>query len=314
MKIAFSEARTDRSGSIIQFLFEYQYYAYHHGTTYGGSCHIPSAHEGPLDGYYNDNDPKEHMNEHDQAAESLLELVGLDRVLPFACPSSHQLQDEDIEIVWLDKDKVKHEWRRQTVNKIRAWSEELLEPHVMAAMARHDEADKKTKSPETLDIAIHLRRGDVAPCANFHRYISNVFYESTAERVMVRNGRQRPNNSTSILPDNTKVTVFTEPEYKKYKHEEFANLGYDMEIGGSVDDVWKGIIRSDVAIISNSAFSIILALLKFGRGRVIYFEEILHDFPTQPHWEPPADPDIVEEAKAKGLSLHEKFCKKRKKQ
>jgi hypothetical protein len=124
-----------------------------------------------------------------------------------------------------------------------------------------------------IDIAVHIRRGDVTPC-NWKewvawRYLPNSYYLDLIKQ--------------HAKPD-SKVVIYSQ-NYTFESLDIFKDLGYELIIDGEMGDVWEGIVNANAVIMSKSAFSYLPAM--FNRGTVLFpgaFEMNYTGF-VMPGWE-----------------------------
>jgi hypothetical protein len=107
-----------------------------------------------------------------------------------------------------------------------------------------------------IEIAVHIRRGDVSPC-NWKegvawRYLPNSYYLDLIKQ--------------HAKPD-SKVVIYSQ-SYSFESLDIFKDLGYELIINGSMGDVWEEIVNANIVIMSKSAFSYLPAM--FNRGKVLY--------------------------------------------
>lgn len=63
--------------------------------------------------------------------------------------------------------------------------------------------------------------------------------------------------------------VFIYSESSSFKSfDDFQRRGYKVVLNGSIGEIWKGILKSDVTILSRSSFSLVPAIIM--KGRVVY--------------------------------------------
>jgi hypothetical protein len=123
-----------------------------------------------------------------------------------------------------------------------------------------------------IDIAVHIRRGDISPC-NWKewvawRYLPNSYYLDLIKQY--------------AKPD-SKVVIYSQ-SYSFESLDIFKDLGYELRINGEMGDVWEGIVNANIVIMSKSAFSYLPAM--FNRGKVLFpgvFEMDSTDF-VMPEW------------------------------
>jgi hypothetical protein len=126
-------------------------------------------------------------------------------------------------------------------------------------------------TPQTARIAVHVRRGDITPCRprtrDFPRYLPNQHYLKLIDRY---NNDPQKNSSVVIYSESESFEPF----------DVFRERGYQVVLDGDIGEVWKGIISSDVAILSRSSFSLVPAVI--ARGKVVY-TPFWHQ--PLPHWD-----------------------------
>eukprot|EP00934_Nitzschia_sp_Nitz4_P006033 Nitzschia sp. Nitz4//scaffold191_size41780//34025//34756//NITZ4_007476-RA/size41780-processed-gene-0.37-mRNA-1//1//CDS//3329540208//6023//frame0 len=191
--------------------------------------------------------------ERKRAHKALIKAVGLSGVLKFRCPPS--------EVTNLTEPSI---YRRNDTS--------ILTPEYIEYLQSVISYPPKTTN--TRQIAVHIRRGDVTPCfklaENFSRYLPNQHFMNLIDRY-------NPEN-------NSKVVIYSETESFE-SFDDFRDRGYDLALDGDITDVWKGMIQSDVVILSRSSFSLVPAILS--KGTVVY----------TPFWHKPlAHWDVVEDS------------------
>eukprot|EP00934_Nitzschia_sp_Nitz4_P004353 Nitzschia sp. Nitz4//scaffold197_size40390//28012//29073//NITZ4_007520-RA/size40390-exonerate_est2genome-gene-0.14-mRNA-1//1//CDS//3329540493//4343//frame0 len=188
-----------------------------------------------------------------RAQEALIQEVGLEKILRFRCP-----QDESIKItdrrVYYKKDT-----QIFTPAYIK-YLQTLLSYPTKSSAARH--------------IAVHIRRGDITPCrpikTGYQRYLPNQHYLNLIDRYNPQNDSQ--------------VVIYSESDaFESFN--EFRARGYEVLLDSDLVEVWRGMLTSDVLILSRSSFSLVPAVMH--RGTVVYTP-----FWHQPlkHW------DVVDES------------------
>ena len=183
--------------------------------------------------------------------KELIDAMGLSDVLKFGCPNANvELQHR--------ADYIQNDTGIFTDTYIR-FLQSLIE--------------YPTK-PERRRIAVHVRRGDITPCRprtrGYPRYLPNQHFLRLIDRYNPQN-----DSDVFIYSESTSFETF----------DEFRSRGYQVVLDGSIAEVWKGILISDVAILSRSSFSLVPAVLTKG---VVVYTKFWHK--PLPGW------DIVEEA------------------
>jgi hypothetical protein len=107
-----------------------------------------------------------------------------------------------------------------------------------------------------IDIAVHIRRGDVTPCnSKAHvafRYLPNSYYLDLIKQ------HAKPNSRVVIYSADRSFESLNI----------FQKMGYEIEVNGEVGDVWRGIVNAKVVIMSKSAFTYVPAMLC--KGKLLY--------------------------------------------
>jgi hypothetical protein len=224
----YSQLADDRSGSVIQHMIRSFGYAHIKHGTYMGACG-----ETPL----------KHMRAH----QVLLKSIGLDKLLPFACPPTDETKAENYNRVEVHT-MFLWESREQTLVQEavqNGWDD--FTPHI-PYLKQHLNYLPSSDAPL---ISVHIRRGDIDPCcSSTDRYLPNSYYHSVIESHRKR------------LP-NAKVMIFSEK--KSFESlESFVQKGYIVEAGGDLANCWRTMISSDVLILSRSFFSDVPKLLTRG--------------------------------------------------
>lgn len=204
-------------------------YAYHQGGIYGGSCG-----EGNDVGRVPEN--------------SLIESIGLQDFLQFACP-------RDIETK--DRKKVVPQ-RSYTQDGTRVFTPEYVD--LLKGVISYPKRPENQKKTNT--IVVHISRGrKFTPCRkkphrNYEPYLPNKHYQLLINKYM-KDGY-----------DNKVIIYSQSKSYEKF--DEFREKGYELHIDEKINDVWKAVLTSDVFIMSRSAFSFVPAMLATADTKVIY--------------------------------------------
>jgi hypothetical protein len=191
----------------------------------------------------------------------LLESVGLQDVLPLSCPNKTAFPKSRI---------IPRE--RYIKNDTRIWTKPYVD--FLQNQVRYYPPLSKQGSI----IAVHIRRGDIDPCRaatrGYDRYLPNSHYLSLIEKY----------SSSNSSSDRNHVAIYSESQSFE-SFEEFSRRGYTLNLDGDIADVWKGLVSSDVVILSRSSFSLVPALL--AKGKIVY----------TPFWHAPLDSwDSVDDA------------------
>ncbi len=183
--------------------------------------------------------------------QELLNSIGLSKFLGYACPPDDDtpLQDR--------MDYIKDDTG-------------IFTPQYLDYLQKLVEYPPKSRRRR---IAVHIRRGDISPCRprtrGYPRYLPNQHFLRLIDRYNPQN--------------NSDVFIYSESDsYENFG--EFRNRGYKVVLDGSIGKVWKGILKSDVIILSRSSFSLVPAIMT--KGKVV-FTPFWHQ--PLPNW------DVVEE-------------------
>ena len=274
-KIYYSVARTDRAGATIHDMLLAHAYSFHQGAVYGGACCSRGWPFVPR-----------------RASVQLLRTMELYSVLPFACPpiGFTRSKQDHVETIpakvyrTMDATLFTSEWR-ETLRKQQqqyVHAEKSLEPSSSSAPRK------------TYQIAVHVRRGDINPCRHPKRYLPNKHYLTLLDEY-------KPENITDYV-----ITIYSEhPSYEGF--DDF--LDYDrshvrLRLDTSLDEVWLGLMTADVAILSQSSFSYVPAVLN-PNHTVVYTP-----FPHRPvlGWQVVSE-SLYQAARHASLGMQEQACR-----
>ena len=222
--------RADRVGAAIQEMLFGHAYARYMGAVYAGAC-----------GNYSET--ATHLR--------FLRRFGLDKVLPYKCPSPHAGPNHEMvhrSSFILDR------------NVSRLFTQDWLHD-----MQRHVVYPAPYKN---FSIAVHIRRGDITPClkrADYReRYMSNQFYLDLINLYTA--------NHTGV-----NVTIFSESN----SYESFEDFNkYNLLLDTDPILVWDALFASDIVILSRSSFSLVPAWLR--KGKVVSGPQF---HLLMPHWD-----------------------------
>jgi hypothetical protein len=127
--IAYSQARTDRSGAAIQDMLMAHAYAFSRNLTYGGACSLERL-------------------QHKPAHDKLIQALGLQEIIPFACPNPN----DTAKPVFLERKHYKNESASSVITP--EWIQHIQQQVLYPA----SDATSRTS------VVVHIRRGDVDPC------------------------------------------------------------------------------------------------------------------------------------------------------
>mmetsp|Transcript_38066 Transcript_38066/g.56647 ORF Transcript_38066/g.56647 Transcript_38066/m.56647 type:complete len:256 (-) Transcript_38066:271-1038(-) len=192
-------------------------YARRYGWEYGGICG-----ESP----------------HRATQTELIRFLGLGEILKSGCPNNNTREHHLLP-------QMNYEVYNGTHILTKDWIEYIRSVMPSELLSRNQTSDNK------LEVAVHVRRGDVTLC-HWWRFLPNRHYIEILDMY---------------VPKDAHVTIYTEANARN-KLGELEARNYSLDIDGALPDVWRAMMQSDVLIMSKSDFSVIPALL--GRGRVLY--------------------------------------------
>jgi hypothetical protein len=106
-----------------------------------------------------------------------------------------------------------------------------------------------------LDVALHLRRGDVQPTGRWaSRYLPSSYFLDILQKLRARDGGLR-------------ATVYSEADSAE-PFDAFVDLGCELRLDTDAGEAWVAMMQADVLVMSQSAFSWVPAL--YNRNVVIY--------------------------------------------
>lgn len=167
--------------------------------------------------------------------------TGLAHQLPLACPSRDELASG--KAVLLDRQSLH-------LHKETLFSARWLE-HLRSRTKDHLQEDPTQSQKSTLQVAVHLRRGDVDPCKYPRRYLPNKYYTWTSwTKYLPPLRSDRP----------CKVTAYSEAKSLE-PFDVYRRRGFGIDLDSSLEHMWRTIMTSDVVILSRSSFSQVPAKL-----------------------------------------------------
>lgn len=260
----YSTLRSDRMGAVVQDMLVAHAHAFQRGLVYAGACPpTPSSHgNGILGSTTATAATTTNVSASDVTA--VLHALGLQTLLHVACPpapSSATFSYSAPPVVdrsFYTKQGLQvctPEWQR-FVHSTRA--REM--GHRERQRQRTDHSDKwapgATNAHRPPRAVVHIRRGDVTPCAPnpdvANRYLPNSYY--------LRVVREH-------VPPNHSIVVYSESKsFEPWNN--FRTIAPDWEFRLDSDPiaVWIDMIEADVLILSKSSFSLVPALLLHPRS------------------------------------------------
>jgi hypothetical protein len=276
--VFYSYMRPDRAGALIQDMLLAHAFAFERNMTYGGAC-PPSTSE--------NDERRRSTNLTASQVSSLLFHLGLDDVLPIACPPPvnddrdmrgtnnvippHHNQPRSGPLVnrkYYGRHHLRfctNEWQQYMRAKVQRRIDE-------ANRLAHAANRQPQQQPVHRKTVLHIRRGDVTPCdrTTSERYLPNAYYLELLERYVVP-------------MDHHRVTIYSERSSIE-PWDDFRNCTLRLGSGVGGDDhaqgaginasstssmrdlasIWLDMMTADVLIMSKSSFSLVPALLGGG--------------------------------------------------
>eukprot|EP00977_Amphora_coffeiformis_P012574 scaffold3134_cov182-Amphora_coffeaeformis.AAC.11 len=232
----FMVAKTDRSGAAIKDMLLASAHAFANNMIFGGACidavNWEDVREQKWEGIKD-----EVLNERLPLRKQLVETLGLQDELPFACPTEEEIKSG--RSVYLAHFTV----RRPGFTA--AWMEHIK------IKTTFQYADKDPNAP--LQVVVHMRRGDVTPCSLAKtRYLPNVYYLQALDLFLPQycSPGGRP----------CQIKMYTERDSYE-SHQPFIDRNYTMDYDSSISQIWTAMVNADVFLMGMSSFSFVPAFL-----------------------------------------------------
>lgn len=243
-----SYRKNDRSGAFVQDMLFAHAFAFQKNITYGGTC---------IDGDDSKIKKKKKALKHSVSHQRVIHALGLqDVLLPFyRCPGNQS-------------HRTILKYAEYSMNDTAIWTPEWL-AHIKSKMHYPSKAAETTKTErnhkpnDMLNVAIHIRRGDINPCTKFgYRYLPNSHYKMVMDYFLL------PQKNTNNETKGYNITIFSESEaFEDWNY--FENItNTTLRLDTDIADAWKTMMAADILITSKSSFSIVPAV--FNQGTVIY--------------------------------------------
>jgi hypothetical protein len=180
---------------------------------------------------------------------ALLQLLGLEHVLPWACPTEKELATGEAQMMEpLSFHELNETFSMDWVHHIRNLSTVPRRNNNNAPKGQDDKEMPK-------QIAVHMRRGDYSPCRNSAKYLPNTYYLDVLDEYLPQ---------YCPTSDACNVTIFTEEEaYEDF--EPFKERNYHLDLNSSVDQIWAAMINADLLILSKSSFSWVPGIMNMNK-------------------------------------------------
>jgi len=246
--IFYSRERGDRDGATLHDMLMAHAYAFYSNATYGGACLRPDQ---------NGNYPAYHYQH-----QSMVAKMGLEAILPFACPSTKELTTTMSSRLF----KNTTEYRRYDNRLFTEEWYQSIQPKIVYPTILTNEVYR---------VAVHIRREDIHPCGRYRlRYLSNQYYIDVLTNYI-------PQRTDENQHKNVEITIFSQKKSFE-SFDEFRNKFTNCSVRLDTDraEVWRSMMVADLLILSRSSFSFVPALLN-RRGRILYFP---FRHAPMPHW------------------------------
>ena len=224
-----SRARPDRAGGALLDMLLCHAFAFQEHVAYGGACVETTMLNQSFFIY-----------QHIEEQKNLIRWLGLQEELPFACP-------KDRSGMLLNRhDYFAHDTKIFTegwLSKIRS----KVTKQLKLAPSHHE---------TLLQVAVHVRRGDVTPCSEPERYLPNSYYLALVDQYV------RAPAMVTIYSEETEAGSLEQA------WGDFTERGYTLQLGTDLEQVWEAFVKADVLILSKSSFSFVPAL--FNQNTIVY--------------------------------------------
>ena len=289
--IYYSKARSDRSGAFIQDMLMAHAYTYHKNITYGGAC-ITNA--GVIDWSSLSHFGIDKLNNHINLLNQLTLYPHILNIINTTCPSNMQYPNDNDTIESLKEidmqNALEHHPTTTTRMLNRIWyiandtqiftSDYIRYLHNLMHNSNNSQQEQSPTlpssstatptTPKPYTIAVHIRRGDIGPCRprtrGYHRYLPNSHYLRLIERYKpkdrIDDSTKTSTSATTTTPTKTQTRIIIYSESESFESfDDFTKLGYDVVLDGNINIVWKGLLDSNVMILSRSSFSLVPGIL-----------------------------------------------------
>mmetsp|Transcript_15834 Transcript_15834/g.29931 ORF Transcript_15834/g.29931 Transcript_15834/m.29931 type:complete len:414 (-) Transcript_15834:1380-2621(-) len=239
----YTVARSDRDGAAIKEMLLVHDWAFTNHKTYAGAC-VDAIDWKAL--------AKRHSDHFVQTVKDripgrikLVQVLGLQDELPFACPSSQDL------------DAGRAKFIKRSDFKGAPLSTRWID--YLKSKATFDYGEKDPAAPK--QVVVHVRRGDFTPCHVPDRYMPNIYYLEVLDYYLPKYCNDTPCN----------VTIFSESDsYETF--DPFLEHNYTIDFESGSAEIWQAIARADVFIMSESSFSFVPATLNQGTVLTPYYD------------------------------------------
>jgi hypothetical protein len=256
--VLYTYARDDRSGAAIQDMLFAHAFAFSKNVTYGGACaDEPSPKKSSL--------TPAQILEHHKDQQNVIQMLGLQDALPFACPKD--AAERGGGIIMNRKDYYQQDTK--------IWSREWVK-HIQSLVTYPTITPPRRTA--ALQVAVHIRRGDVTPCRNANRYLPNSYYLNILDAYL-----PPKNNDDETYYE---VSIYSNADLFE-GWEPFVKRNYSLNLDTDALDVWKAFMTADIFIMSKSSMSLVPAMLNRkndGSSSTIFYT---------PFWHQPLDDWIV---------------------
>jgi hypothetical protein len=250
---------------------------YYHNVKYGGACG-----DSP----------------HSAVLAKMIQSIGLEQELVLACPGSNSTTTSSdsttttkTEFILVNP-KIYHmqdEWNVKTLLMNQEWRDymqglvyqRLLNTTTSSSFSTTNHINNNTTTTVT---AVHIRRGDVAPCMkggiySARRILPNQHYLDVLQDYTLNDNNN--NHTIKIFSEDTSFESMDVWLNHDHNNDTINNSSkYEVILSGPPEQAWREFLLADTLILSRSSFSLVPAILS--RNTVIYTPGWL-DHPL-PHW------------------------------
>jgi hypothetical protein len=228
--ILYSHAKSDRTGAALQSMLAAHAFCYARNWTYGGACEL--SQDLPHDVVANQ-----------RAQQEMIQALGLDKVLPFACPArtvngSYPSNSTHHILVARGGTYMSKGTKIFTSTWLKYIRSMLLQN---GRLGEHRWLRTSERAGPL--IAVHVRRGDINPCyPYFHaRYLTNSYYLNVLDRYLPEIEKKRLRNDES-QPSFQQVSIYSECENFE-GWDRFSQRNYSMHLDTNlIDDVFYDMV------------------------------------------------------------------------
>ena len=270
----YAKAKHDRAGSTISYMLKAHAYCFNHGIQLMGICGHST---------------------HTKDIKSMIKFMGLQEVLPLACPLEEKQKSHYVKRA----DYVHYKGEKGVTPFTSEWLAYMRRAFATPNLPRYDD--------HVFRIAVHVRRGDVSLCTDNanRRYLPNSHYVRLIDQVLQRYNVTREHRpyTVTIYSESTHHDGKTKTQYEGF--DEFVQRNYTMCLDCGVRSTWRQFLAADVLIAAKSGFSMVPALLRLDKPGMVLTP---HRFaPYLPHWDVVSE-DLMRQTAAEMKAMQIERC------